>query len=89
MSTTVAAPACPKCGHTRTATDVAPEWQCPACGIAYRGYRAYLGRAQERARQIVTPPHAGDAPPGWMANGSVWSLIAANLVTLGFALHQG
>ncbi|MGQ3685582.1 MAG: hypothetical protein ACUBOA_11355 [Candidatus Loosdrechtia sp.] len=26
---------CPKCGYERKATDSAPEWQCPACGVAY------------------------------------------------------
>jgi uncharacterized protein YxjI len=26
---------CPKCGHVRAASETAPEWQCPACGIAY------------------------------------------------------
>lgn len=26
---------CPKCGYTRAESDQAPEWQCPACGVAY------------------------------------------------------
>ena len=26
---------CPKCGYERKATDSAPEWQCPSCGVAY------------------------------------------------------
>jgi rubredoxin len=26
---------CPKCGYVRVATDVAPEWQCPSCHVAY------------------------------------------------------
>lgn len=26
---------CPKCTYKRTAADTAPEWQCPACGVAY------------------------------------------------------
>lgn len=26
---------CPKCGGERQPTDVAPDWQCPACGVAY------------------------------------------------------
>lgn len=26
---------CPKCRHARQATDTAPAWQCPACGVAY------------------------------------------------------
>lgn len=31
---------CPKCGHKRTAADIAPTWQCPSCGIAYDKFRA-------------------------------------------------
>jgi hypothetical protein len=26
---------CPKCGYVRLATDVAPDWQCPSCQVAY------------------------------------------------------
>ena len=26
---------CPKCGYLRSAADTAPDWECPACGIAY------------------------------------------------------
>ena len=26
---------CPKCQYQRTVSDTAPDWQCPACGIAY------------------------------------------------------
>ena len=26
---------CPKCEYERTAADRAPDWQCPACGVAY------------------------------------------------------
>ena len=27
--------ACPNCSYQRKATDAAPDWQCPSCGIAY------------------------------------------------------
>lgn len=76
---------CPKCGHARTAADVAPDWRCPACGIAYHKYQAYL----EHARNAMRPPHAGDAAPHYMADGSVWSLIAANAIALGIAGYEG
>jgi hypothetical protein len=76
---------CPKCGHLRTAADVAPAWQCPACGIAYDKYRAYL----EHARRAVTPLRAGDSAPHHALDGSVWSLVAANLIALGIARVQG
>jgi uncharacterized Tic20 family protein len=26
---------CPKCAYVRTASDTAPDWQCPKCGIVY------------------------------------------------------
>ena len=26
---------CPNCRYQRKPTDVAPDWQCPACGVAY------------------------------------------------------
>lgn len=74
---------CPKCGHSRSAADTAPEWQCPACGVAYHKYQAYL----ERARTSVTPLHAGDVVPGMGADSSVWFLLAANVLTLLAALH--
>lgn len=77
--------ACPKCGHRRSAETVAPDWQCPACGIAYAKYRAYLARA----RQAVTPPPAGANAPPLGADGSVWMLLASNLVALIAALVQG
>jgi hypothetical protein len=75
---------CPKCGHMRNATEVAPTWQCPACGIAYQKYRGQL----ERARRVVMPPRRGDAAPVWAADGSIWSLAIANLFTLCVAIYQ-
>jgi len=30
---------CPKCGYERKPADTAPDWQCPACGIAYVKFR--------------------------------------------------
>jgi len=45
--------ACPKCGYTRKATDTAPDWQCPACGIAIHKYQANLAEAQALKATIV------------------------------------
>ena len=75
---------CPKCNYVRTEADVAPAWQCPACGIAYQKYQAYLGRA----KQVVTPPRAGDIAPDWTFDGSIWSLVAANVFALGVAFYE-
>ena len=84
MTYTTTAIVCPKCRHVRTATDMAPAWQCPACGIAYHKYQSWL----ERPRKIATPPAAGDAAPGWAEDGSVWSLVAANVLSLIVAYYQ-
>ena len=82
---TAASIVCPKCGHARTAADVAPGSQCPACGIAYQKYQSYL----EHARNLVKPPRAGDTAPHYAVDGSVWSLVAANVIALGVAGYLG
>jgi hypothetical protein len=69
----------------RKTTDHAPAWQCPACGIAYAKHRAYLARA----RQVVTPLRAADDAPDWTFDGSIWSLIGANLLAIGTAIYEG
>jgi glutaredoxin len=40
---------CPKCRHLRQANESAPDWQCPACGIAY----AKAGDAERRVTTSV------------------------------------
>jgi hypothetical protein len=34
----VTAVVCPKCSYARKASDTAPAWQCPSCGIAYKKF---------------------------------------------------
>ena len=75
---------CPKCGHVRAPGASVPDWQCPACGIAYHKYAAYL----EQARRIVRPPAAGEPSPAIAVDGSVWSLVLANVLALAVAWHQ-
>ncbi len=31
---------CPKCSYIRSQTDLAPDWQCPSCGIAYVKFKS-------------------------------------------------
>lgn len=31
--------ACPKCAYIRSPNEVAPDWQCPSCGIAYAKFQ--------------------------------------------------
>lgn len=77
---------CPKCGHVRRWGEAAPAWQCPACGIAYDKYSAYLEAVRGRAHRLVTPPAAGEAAPRLVLDGSVWALIATNALAIGIAL---
>ena len=75
---------CPKCGYVRTGSETAPAWQCPACGIAYNKYQSWL----ERKRKLLVPPGAADAAPHWSEDGSVWSLVFANVLSLAIAWYQ-
>lgn len=69
---------CPKCGYVRRASDLAPAWQCPGCGIAYRKYEAYL----DRLKQDLAPRTTRTGPAPVTSDGSIVALVAANLVTL-------
>ena len=73
---------CPKCGHAREALASAPDWQCPACGIAYHKYAGYL----ERTKAALVPPAAGAPRPSTSWDGSVWALLGANLLALAIAV---
>lgn len=41
---------CPKCGYTRTKSDDAPDYECPACGIVYHKYRTKLANEAVAAK---------------------------------------
>lgn len=73
---------CPKCAWVRTPNDSAPDWQCPACGIAYDKYSGYL----EKAKFIAEHRAATTASEPLSLDGSVWSLIVTNLFVLILAL---
>ncbi|MGE0483853.1 MAG: hypothetical protein AB7Q81_06925 [Gammaproteobacteria bacterium] len=47
---------CPKCGHRRAAASDIPDWQCPACGIAYAKYRAPAAETANAAAGLPRPP---------------------------------
>lgn len=81
VSTEPPAVRCPKCATLRTGLETVPEWQCPACGIAYEKCAARL--AERQAASAARP--AGAVPsPG--ADGSVWALLLVNAATLVVAL---
>ena len=77
--------ACPKCGHVREPEAQAPSWQCPACGIAYHKYQAYL----KRATKAFTPPGAFEKAPPAQADGSILLLAISNIVALVVAISSG
>jgi hypothetical protein len=65
----MAATACPKCDYVRLATDIAPEWQCPKCGVAYNKAdavaKAEAAAAARAAAAAANPkPRAGDRSHG-------------------------
>lgn len=73
---------CPKCAYIRSISDTAPQWQCPACGIAYHKYSKYL----EKAQLIATPRTASTASEPVMMDGSVLLLIVTNVAVVVLAL---
>lgn len=50
---------CPRCDYLRQPTDAAPDWQCPACGVAY----AKVARAGATTPAAASPSAAGGAAP--------------------------
>src|SRR5258706_7334915 len=58
---------CPKCRHVRQANEVAPDWQCPKCGVAYAKF------VQAQTMPPTNPgvrAGAGSAPAARAASGS-------------------
>ena len=49
---------CPKCGYVRLATDLAPDWQCPSCQVAYVKAKA------DAAGSVAAVPQSATAPVG-------------------------
>ena len=44
---------CPKCQYQRQASDTAPDWQCPKCGVAYNKVAASPNQARVRDREDI------------------------------------
>jgi len=72
MAETYVGKPCPKCKHVRAATEVAPDWQCPKCGVAYakfvaaqQGASTTMGGTTPAARTgYVARPAAGGGSTG-------------------------
>ena len=58
---------CPRCKYKRKPTDLAPEWQCPSCGIVYSKFSAQQNKPA--AAKAVTPSFTKRSRLDWILNG--------------------
>lgn len=77
---------CPKCAYVRTMRDRNPEWQCPACQVAYAKYRPQAEDAPVAERLAAEGPEI--AAPA-KADGSLAALVGANLLALAIGYASG
>ena len=74
---------CPKCRHVRTAAEVAPDWQCPKCGVAY----AKFAQAQSPAVGASTVSRPANAPRAPAGGGSTGLAMFVHLsILIGFII---
>lgn len=83
---------CAKCNYARKATDTAPEWQCPQCGVAYlKSNAAALESAQRRAMrrtEAAVPEDALDARERPSTGKWVAMVVLLLVVALGWQWHH-
>lgn len=70
---------CLKCGHVRTARDVAPDYECPRCGAIYKKIQA-KAVAEAKAMPVMTLPDTRPAAGGL----GKYLLLAAILAGVGY-----
>lgn len=51
---------CIKCGYSRQPDDQAPEWQCPACQVAYSKAKKSIELAQNKKEKQLKHQHEED-----------------------------
>ncbi|MEO8104524.1 MAG: glutaredoxin family protein [Betaproteobacteria bacterium] len=74
---------CPKCRHVRPSNATVPDWQCPACGVAYVKAAAAL-------RPIATTPNSGRPPSGAEDRQIPWGALIGFVLfaaVVGMLLH--
>jgi uncharacterized Tic20 family protein len=84
---------CPKCKHVRGPNEVAPDWQCPKCGVAYakfiaaqQGASATVG-GTARAPSVGEQLRAGQTLKGQGGGGSTGLAMFAHLsILIGFLI---
>lgn len=73
---------CPKCHHVRPADTRAPDWQCPACGVAYV-------KAAEAARRPHAPrPVIYQAKPESAVPWGKWFAVLAIVAGAWFGIRH-
>ena len=72
---------CPRCSAVRPSETIAPEWQCPACGVAYDK----VGRESSFRRKAPHPRYATSAAHN---DGFPWRKLFGVLIGA-CALHVG
>lgn len=69
---------CPKCNLLRPDDSLAPQWQCPGCGVAYA--KALAADSAGQRGQGITVWREREQKPVWhlwlMAAALVWGLVA-------------
>jgi glutaredoxin len=73
---------CPKCQHVRPADTSAPDWQCPACGVAY----VKAAEAANAARRPAPRPVLYQSRP---ERGIAWGKWIAVLAVLAYGAWAG
>jgi len=82
---------CPKCRHVRAANEVAPDWQCPKCGVAYaKAVAAQSGSApapSQAGMSVTQQIRAGQTLKGTGGGGSTGLAMFAHLsLLIGFII---
>ncbi len=75
---------CPKCGYERRPTDMAPDYECPKCGIVYAKFNA--ARAPAPVLQPVQASHATSAATETKNKPNFLASMFAKIVTRDDAL---
>jgi hypothetical protein len=78
---------CPKCGYVRLATDVAPEWQCPSCRVAYVKARVSTGESVAAGSARAPAPVGTDDPDELAALAASGQKIVIYSILLTFVVR--
>lgn len=76
---------CPKCGYTREPHDLAPEHECPGCGVVYARFTA-LADLRDNIRRARTTGDWSKVPPEHVPAEAAAGVIAGMPVTTGLEI---